>query len=345
MDANKIYRDAEKHLRENECQPLIKKQPLPLPRRYINNRTNITHNGTNQQNYLKSKSDSGCRSDPQLIIDPPRRFSNEYEKELELKFPSRKKTGKDTLKSISYYPILSPPPGFQDDIKLMENCENINPVKMNNCDCSYTERSKTGSFNTRNIGYYRDKGYNSAYFATNDKDKMPFSKSHYRRRMTSDYPEYEFNNRLKSESFNEKGGFSSWRSESDPYSECSQYSYKCYCNHCRVGSVPSTLSHSIASDASYQDVFDEREHFDVPSSVKSYNLYELETPRRQKVRRAASFQARCANTYYPTEENSIDYYYGTQPRNTSKIPIRNRYASFDGEYHLFNEFSLFLATL
>lgn len=335
MDTSKMYRDSEsqKHLRENECQPLINKQPLPLPRRYIN-RTHSTHNGTNQQNYLKSKSNECSRSDS-LIIDPPRRFSNEYEKELEMKLSSnRRKTEKDApLRSLSYYPILSPPPGFQDDIEFMENSENINPMK-GNCGYLYPDlRTKAGLLNSRNVSnYYRGKGYNSAYFTPNDRDKISLSKSNYRRRMTSDYADHEFNNRFKSESFNDKGGFSSWRSDSDPYPECSQYSYNCYCNHCRVGSVPSTLSHSIAGEPSYLDGYDDREQFDTPS-VKSYHSYEPETPRRQKIRRAASFQARCANTYYLPESNGVDFFHGTQAKNIPKNQSRNRYASFDGTYN------------
>ncbi|XP_065221150.1 uncharacterized protein RhoGEF3 isoform X2 [Planococcus citri] len=357
MDAGKMYRDIEsshsqqhhqKHLRENECQPLINKQPLPLPRRYIN-RAHSTLNGTSQQNYLKSKSTNECSRSDSLIIEPPRRFSNEYEKELEMKLSTntRRKLEKDnTLRSLSYYPILSPPPGFQDvdGIEYLENSENINPTnKGNGCGPAGTYmypdlRSKTGLLNARNGSYYRtNKGAtNCGYYAPSDRDKIPPSKSNYRRRMTADYAadHDQFNNRFKSESFNDKvGGFSSWRSESDPYPECSQYSYNCYCNHCRVGSVPSTLSHSIAGEPSYLDAFDDRgEQFDTPS-IKSYHSYEPETPRRQKIRRAASFQARCANTYYLPESNGVDYFYGTQARSIPKNQSRNRYASFDDAYH------------
>lgn len=360
METGNIFRNEEhKYLLEPNLPALSKKQPLPLPRRFINYKSEPLTNGTDSKSYLKIKngvenrtpavSSANTDSSSALILEPPKRFSNEYTKELTLKHPSRKKPDRESHHKsapASYYPILSPPPGFQDDVKSNENTENINPIPvLTNCDCTMypnscgrvTSSSYGSSSMQRGAGtsYYRAR---TPTGTLQKEHKSPLAhKSQNRRYAASCCSDYEPSTQFQSASYDDRYGMAKWRSNGDPFSEYAPYSYNCYCNHCRVGSVPSTLSSGGGNYPPPVPAFlHEKENYDDVCSVQTFNSFHENsgvpiTPRKQKIRRAASFQNKLLNSYYASNPAVS----GTQPRKYShRAPTHRDYLSEDGKYDL-----------
>lgn len=307
------------------------------------------------ENRDASVENEGCRREAYELAESPRRLSRERNGR-DRTTANRQHRDNDSVKSYSNYPIISPPPGFEDDV-FKENANQCNLLAKSTRDYSPASHSPSspyrGEFGARNSIYRKNtpnfhrkrEKYNSSYYdatsaATSSQDtagshfvsnsNSAFKRNSYRSGGYSPNDQDLLENRRVKSSpdyyyYDDGSDYCTWNRDTviprlSRSIDHSTPSYTCHCSRCCVPltSLPVHENGMVLRKSSYLGTENETSASILRNS-----------PSRQGIRRSASFQNGCASPLYVNINN-----FGcntVQLRNAEHRRRRPLYSTFDGK--------------